>query len=202
MFLSRPFFRPWGTKPLREETHEEARIAGIAARSRILSRRYRNYRGSFSAFAQNATKKDYLSDTEADKIRDAETPALRIKLFVSFAADRVKKLQYEFAHPGELHRDDRINTLINAYAGCIDDGSDLIQLGVEKQQDIRDAIKEMQSRAPEFLAYLKELAAKGQAVAAYKENLDDAIDATNEAINDAADAIKENAPPPERRRKQ
>src|SRR5690348_18446220 len=80
-----------------------------------------------------AQKKDYLSETEADKIRDAETPSERIKLFISFAADRIKKLQYEFAHPGELHRDERINTLINAYAGCIDDGSDLIQLGVDKQ---------------------------------------------------------------------
>lgn len=151
------------------------------------------------AFAQ---KKDYLSESEADKIRDAETTSERIKLFISFAADRIKKLQYEFAHPGELHRDERINTLINAYAGCIDDGSDLIQLGVEKQQDIRDAIKDMQSRAPEFLAYLKELFAKGQAVEPYKENLGDAIDATNDAIKDAADAIKENAPPPVRRRPQ
>jgi hypothetical protein len=154
------------------------------------------------AFAQSATKKDYLSDTEADKIRDADTPSDRIKLFISFAADRIKKLQYEFAHPGELRRDERINSLINAYTGCIDDGSDAIQLGVEKQQDIRDAIKEMQTRAPEFLAYLKMLSAKGQAVEPYKDNLDDAIEATNEAINDAADAIKENAPPPERRRKQ
>lgn len=151
------------------------------------------------AFAQ---KKDYLSESEADKIRDAETTSERIKLFISFAADRIKKLQYEFAHPGELHRDQRINTLINAYAGCIDDGSDLIQLGVEKQQDIRDAIKDMQSRAPEFLAYLKELSAKGQAVEPYKENLGDAIDATNDAIRDAAEAIKENAPPPVRRRPQ
>ena len=154
---------------------------------------------SAPAFAQ---KKDYLSDSEADKIRDAETTSERIKLFISFAADRIKKLQYEFAHPGELHRNQRINALINAYAGCIDDGSDLIQLGVEKQQDIRDAIKEMQSRAPEFLAYLKELSAKGQAVEPYKENLDDAIDATNDAIRDAAEAIKENAPPPVRRRPQ
>jgi|SRR5690242_8136796 len=151
------------------------------------------------AFAQ---KKDYLSETEANKIRDAETSSERIKLFISLAADRIKKLQYEFAHPGELHRDERINTLINAYAGCIDDGSDLIQLGVDKQQDIRDAIKEMQARAPEFLAYLKVLSAKGQAVAPYKENLDDAIDATNDAIRDAAEAIKENAPPPVRRRPQ
>jgi len=154
-----------------------------------------------SVFAQNS-KKDYLSETEADQIRDAETPSERIKLFISFAADRVKKLQYEFSHPSELHRDDRINTLINAYTGCIDDGSDAIQLGVEKQQDVRGAIKEMQARAPEFLTYLKELSAKGKAVEAYKDNLDDAIDATNEAINDAADALKENAPPPVRRRPQ
>jgi hypothetical protein len=151
------------------------------------------------AFAQ---KKDYLSEVEADKVRDADTPSARIKLFISFAADRIKKLQYEFAHPGELHRDERINTLINAYAGCIDDGSDLIQLGVEKQQDIRDAIKEMQGRAPEFLAYLKELSAKGQAAEPYKDNLGDAIDATNQAIRDAAEALKENAPPPVRRRPQ
>lgn len=149
-----------------------------------------------------AQKKDYLSEAEADKIRDADTTSERIKLFVSFAADRIKKLQYEFAHPGELHRDERINALINSYSGCIDDGSDLIQLGVEKQQDVRDAIKEMQSKAPEFLAYLKELSAKGQAVAAYKDNLDDAIDATNDAIRDAAEASKENAPPPVRRRPQ
>src|SRR5579863_1722342 len=77
------------------------------------------------AFAQ---KKDYLSDAEADKIRDADTTSDRIKLFISFAGDRIKKLQYEFAHPAELHRDERINMLINAYVGCIDDGSDLIQL--------------------------------------------------------------------------
>jgi hypothetical protein len=148
------------------------------------------------AFAQ---KKDYLSDNEADQIRDSETPNDRIKLFISFAADRIKKLQYEFAHPAELHRDDRINTLINAYAGCIDDASDAIQLGVEKQQDVRGAIKEMQTRAPEFLAYLKSLSAKGRAVDAYKDNLDDAIDATNDTIKDAAEALKENAPPPVRR---
>ena len=154
-----------------------------------------------TAFAQGS-KKDYLSDNEADQIRDSETPNDRIKLFISFAADRIKKLQYEFAHPAELHRDDRINTLINAYAGCIDDASDAIQLGVEKQQDVRGAIKEMQTKAPEFLAYLKALSAKGQAVEAYKDNLDDAIDATSEAINDADDAIKENAPPPVRRKPQ
>ena len=34
---------------------------------------------------------DYLSDEEANKIRDAAAPADRIKLYVSFAEDRLAK---------------------------------------------------------------------------------------------------------------
>ena len=113
-----------------------------------------------SAFASSAhaQKKDYLSDTEAEQIRDSDTPADRIKLFISFAGDRLKKLQYELAHPGDsLHRADRLNALINGYAGCIDDAADLIELGVDKQQNIRDAIKDMQAHAPGFLSDLKDI---------------------------------------------
>ncbi len=77
-----------------------------------------------------------------------------------------------------------------------------IDLAVEKQQDVREGIKAMQARAPEFLASLKELVAKASRNDAYKDNLDDAVDATTDAINDAGEALKENAPPPVRRRAQ
>jgi hypothetical protein len=40
-------------------------------------------------------KKDYLTDAEGDRIRDAVTPPERMKLFVIFADDRLKKFQYE-----------------------------------------------------------------------------------------------------------
>ena len=39
--------------------------------------------------------KDYLTDSESDRIRDADTPAERIKLYISFAEDRLKKFEYE-----------------------------------------------------------------------------------------------------------
>jgi hypothetical protein len=148
-----------------------------------------------------AQKKDYLSDAEDEQIRDSDTPADRIKLFISFAADRLKKLQYELAHPGDsLHRADRLNALINGYTGCVDDASDLIELGTDKQQNIREAVKDMQTHAPGFLSDLKEIEAKGGESADYKDNLDDAIDATNDAIRTADDAIKDLAPPPVRRK--
>lgn len=153
--------------------------------------------------SSHAQKKDYLTDTEADKIRDSGTPDERIRLFISFANDRIKKLQYELAHPGDsLHRADRLNALINGYTGCMDDAADLIDLGVDKQQDIHGAIKEMQARAPEFLSYLKEVQSKNKEVAEFKDNLDDAIDSTNDAFDTANSSEKEVAPPPVRRRPQ
>jgi hypothetical protein len=156
-----------------------------------------------SAFASlaHAQKKDYLSDTEAAQIRDSDTPSDRIKLFISFAGDRLKKLQYELAHPGDsLHRADRLNAMINGYTGCIDDAADLIELGVDKQQNIRDAVKNMQAHAPGFLSDLKGIEARGGEAADYKDNLDDAIDATNDAIRSADDAVQDLAPPPVRRK--
>jgi chromosome segregation ATPase len=155
-----------------------------------------------SARSRAPQKKEYLSDAEADKIRDAATSGPRIKLYALFAADRIKKLQYEFAHidPTDAKRTDRLNNLINSYSGCIDDATDLIELGIEKQEDIREGVKELQARIKEFLSYLRELSARGPERETYKENLDDAIEATQDAAKDVEKAAKEMAPPPVRRK--
>ena len=145
-------------------------------------------------------KKDYLSEFEADKIRDAETPSERIRLFVLFAADRMKKFQYEMAHPSPSRHAERLNGLLNAYTGCVDDGAALIELAIDKQQDIHAGIKEMQTKAKEFLAYLQDLAKSGAELSSYRDTLDDAIEATQDALKDAERAAKEIAPPPVRRK--
>ena len=92
-------------------------------------------------------QKDYLSALEADKIRDAETVNERIKLFLTFADDRLKKFQYELDHPSTNRHGDMLNGLLNAYAGCVDDAADLIQLGIEKQDNIRQGIDTKIGRA-------------------------------------------------------
>ena len=147
-------------------------------------------------------KKEYLSEAEADKIRDAGATGPRIVLFASFASDRIKKIQYEFAHldPADGKRAERLNHLINAYTGCIDDAADLIEIGVEKQQDIRDGVKALQAGIKEFLPYLQDLAAKGPDRETYKSNLEDAIEATQDAAKEVENAAKEMAPPPVRRK--
>ena len=146
-------------------------------------------------------KREYLSDAEADKIRDAGETGPRIKLYAIFAADRIKKLQYEFAHMSsdDKKRTDRLNSLINGYTDCLDDASDLLEIGVDKQ-DIREGVKELQARIKNILPYLQELAEKGPERETYKENLDDAIEATQDAEMDVEKAAKEMAPPPVRRK--
>jgi hypothetical protein len=145
--------------------------------------------------------KDYISEAEADRVRDSETPGMRIKLFVGFAADRIQKIQYELSRTGDRpRRNEQMNGLLNSYIGCVDEAADLMDLAVEKQQDIRDGIEDVQKRGTEFLAYLKELAAQGSAATPYIDNLEDAIEATQDAMRTAEEAGAEIAPAPVRRR--
>jgi hypothetical protein len=153
------------------------------------------------ARARVPQQKDYLTALEADKIRDAEKDSNeRIKLFLSFADDRLKKFQYELEHPSSNRHADMLNSLLNAYVGCVDDAADLVQLGIEKQENIRKGIDLMATRTKEFLAILEKFSTDGQELEIYKENLDDAIEGTRDAMNDAEKAKKKVAPPPMRRK--
>ena len=151
-------------------------------------------------YAKAPQEKDYLSALEADKIRDAETSTERIKLFLTFAEDRLKKFQYELEHPSQSRHADLLNFLMNAYSGCLDDAADLVQLGIHKQENIRKGIDLMAAKAKEFLVVLNKLSAEGTEREIYKDNLDDAIEGTNDALKEAEQAKMKVAPPPVRRK--
>ena len=152
--------------------------------------------------APQQPKKDYLTDAEADKIRDAFTYSAKIKLFVDFASDRILKIKYELAHldPADRRQGERINDLMNAYSGCIDDGDELVGVAVDKQEDVHDAMKIFGARAKEFLPYLQGLEPKAPLLEDYKDNLDDAIEATQDAMSDLADAATQDSTAPVRRK--
>ncbi len=154
----------------------------------------------FLAVPSRAAQKDYLSALESDKIRDADGTNERIKLFLSFADDRLKKFQYELQHPSSNKHPEMLNALMNAYVGCVDDAADLVQLGIQKQENIRAGIDLMAGKTKEFLQILEKLSADGIEVDIYKDNLDDAIEGTRDAMNDAEKAKKAVAPPPMRRK--
>jgi hypothetical protein len=145
--------------------------------------------------------KDYLSDEEADKIRDADTPSLRIKLYLTFAEDRLQKFEYEIHRKvPERHRSDILNGLLNGYVGCVDDAADQIGVARDKQIGIRDALKLMQAKGKEFLALLEKYDKNGPELDNYRDTLEDAIQGTKDALSDASEAEKEMLPPPVRRK--
>jgi chromosome segregation ATPase len=147
------------------------------------------------------TKKDYLTEIEADKIRDAETPSERVKLFLTFAADRLKKFQYELSRTEpNPRRGEMLNGLLNAYSGCIDDAADRIGEARESGADARPGIKEMRARAKEFLEELEKLSSGGADRELYQETLNDAIEATRDALREAEKASKEMPAGPVRRK--
>ncbi|MGA8231397.1 MAG: hypothetical protein WB795_07935 [Candidatus Acidiferrales bacterium] len=146
-------------------------------------------------------KKDYLTDAEADRIRDAETPNERVKLYISYASDRLKKFQYEVSRTvPERKREETLNGLLNAYSGCVDDAADLLSLEIDKGADIREGLKEMVTQGKEFLAALDKLQqAGGPELDIYKDTLDDAIEGTQDAVKEAETAQKNYTPPVRRK---
>jgi hypothetical protein len=147
-------------------------------------------------------KKDYLSEAEADKIRDTMSPGDRIKLYVSFAEDRLTKFQYELTRQNpDRRKDEMLNSLMNAYAGCIDDASDQIEVAKQKQVDIHAALKILGDKGKGFSEILQKLIqGSGPDFESYKETLEDAIEGTKDAMTATEKAQKEMLPAPVRRK--
>lgn len=153
------------------------------------------------AAAPAQEKKEYLTDAEAAKIRDADTANERVKLYISFADDRLKKFQYELGRTSsEMHRGDTLNGLLNGYSGSMDDAADVIQGAIEKDADILAGLKEMTSKGKEFLAALQKIDdAKGKDFESYKDTLEDAIEGTMDAVDEAQTAEKTYSAPVRRK---
>lgn len=166
-------------------------LASVALSSLLLGR---------PAIAQRQ-RPDYLSDAEADRIRAADTPSERIKLYLSFAEDRLKKFDYELNRKvPEARRSEILNGLLNGYSGCVDDGSDQIDVAKEKQADIHDALKLMETKYKAFLNQLEIYDKGGPEMNTYRDTLEDAIDGTKDALSDVQDAEKKMLPAPVRRK--
>ncbi|MGB7029278.1 MAG: hypothetical protein WBD72_18500, partial [Candidatus Acidiferrum sp.] len=98
------------------------------------------------------------------------------------------------------NHEEMVNSLLNAYVGCVDDAADLIQIGIEKQQNIRKAINLMSSKTKEYIVILQKIPTTAPDAELYKDNLGDAIEGTQDASREAEDAKKNVAAPPVRRK--
>lgn len=147
-------------------------------------------------------KPDYLTPAEANKIRNAYYPADRIHLFIQFAGDRLRKLQYELHLTSpQYHKTQILNGLLNAYSNCMEEATDRIDEAEHGGAPILPAVKEMHKEAKSYLQTLQKIKAEGgPELASIKDSLDEALDGTQYALKDAAKASKEYGAAPIRRK--
>ncbi|HEV2387116.1 MAG TPA: hypothetical protein VGS20_07650 [Candidatus Acidoferrales bacterium] len=144
------------------------------------------------AAAPAQTGQDYLTQTEAEQIRDAESANERVKLFLDFGADRLRRFQYELhiSKPG-ARQADYLNDLMDAFSACIDDADGRIKDAMSGGEDVREGIKLLRKRGAEFAAELKKIKAEGIELKLYQDSLDDAVQGLQDAIADAEKAAKQ-----------
>lgn len=149
-----------------------------------------------------SSERDFLSPAEADKVRNAPSPDERVRLFILFAEDRMKKLQYELnSKEATQNRDVLLNGLLNGYSSCLDEATDRLQEAKTKGADMRSSVKEMQKQTKLFLDALHKIQNDGGAdLESFKDSLGDAIDSTQDALNEATKASKEYGAVPVRRK--
>lgn len=143
---------------------------------------------------------DYLTETEANRIRDAENTNQRIHLFLEFAADRLRRFHQQLAlpNPGPRHAA-ILQDLLEAFAACLDDASGRLADGLDRGEDVRKGAEELDKRSREFLTELHRLRQARTQLLLYKDALDDATDAVEDARHAAEKALHSPRPSPQLR---
>jgi hypothetical protein len=136
-------------------------------------------------------QQDFLTQTEADKIRDAESANERIKLFLDFADDRLFRFKRELKMQGAGPRwADFLNDLLDSFTSCVDSATDRISDAINQGEDVRDGINDVKKRVPQFLDDLEKIKKQGMELKLYEDTLNDTIDDLHEDIKSAEKAEK------------
>lgn len=145
---------------------------------------------------------DFLSPNEANQVRDEQDPGERAKLFLNFARDRLKKFEYELQlKTPQMHREAILNGLLDGYSSCLEEGTERLRDAREAGANLRKVIGAFQKESKENLETLKKVEAAGAAnLDSFKDNLDDAIESTQDTIAEANKAAKEYGSVPVRRK--
>lgn len=103
-------------------------------------------------------KRDPLNQLEINQLRDAMLePEQRLKLYVSFARDRMNKLEQMRADPKAADRATQTHEMLSDFLSVYDELNDNIDMYVGRKNDIRKPLKLVIEADTEFQAKLRAL---------------------------------------------
>lgn len=103
-------------------------------------------------------KRDPLNQMEIDQLRDAMLePEQRLKLYVTFARDRMNKLEQMRSDPKTTDRARQTHEMLSDFLAVYDELNDNIDMYVGRKNDIRKPLKLIIEADTEFQAKLRSL---------------------------------------------
>ena len=149
------------------------------------------------ALSANAQRKhDPLNTEEVNQLRDAMLePDQRLKLYVTFARDRITKLEQMRADPKTTDRARQTHDMLSDFLSVYDELNDNVDMYVGRKEDIRKPLKLVIEADIEFQSKLRALkdAANTDAAEAhqYEFLLSNAIETVDSSADDHRSTLTE-----------
>jgi hypothetical protein len=134
-------------------------------------------------------RRDPLTQAEIDQVRDASwEPQKRLALYVSFARDRLTKLETVRSDPKTKDRPQQTHDFLDAFLRIYDELNDNIDTYIGRRDDIRKPLKAVIEADTEFQAKLRALKdsadVKPEEATQYEFVLSNALDTVDTSAED------------------
>ena len=154
----------------------------------------RRYIGFFVlALTLGAQQRDFLTADEADQVRLTQEPNERLQLYLHFAKQRLDLIQQAVAQE-KAGRSKLLHDLLEDYTKVIEAIDTVTDDALKRSADMSVGVKAVAEAEKEMLAQLEKIRdARPKDLARYQFVLDQAIDATKDSQEAAAQDLKERA---------
>jgi hypothetical protein len=135
-----------------------------------------------------AQSQDYLTSSEVDKLRNAQDPSERIKVYVSFEQDRLNRMEAARESSGDVR--ESFDELLSQYISIDNELKDWIQDQYDHQGDMRKGLRTLLDEGPKQLEILRHLqSSPGADAKDSSSSLQDAIADMDDTLDGATKAL-------------